>query len=211
MKIRINEIFTSLSGEPDGFGNKGGLATFIRFQGCNLSCKYCDTLESRDTTHGCWLTIAKIVSEVTTEHVIVTGGEPLMQREAFVALTENLLECHHCVTVETNGTLTLPFHGNLRYVVDYKLPSAETLTVLPLESVYYSLSENDIIKFILTTIDDYHEAVRLVQANNWKAKIVFSPLIGPTTYASLFAKLMLTDRLENVTLSLQLHKLLQLR
>ena len=39
-KYEVVEKFVSINGE----GTKAGqLAVFIRFKGCNLNCKYCDT------------------------------------------------------------------------------------------------------------------------------------------------------------------------
>ena len=41
--MKVLEIFHSIDGE----GTRAGeLATFVRFAGCNLSCKYCDTAYS---------------------------------------------------------------------------------------------------------------------------------------------------------------------
>ena len=39
-KAKIKEIFTSIQGEGPFIGHK---QLFVRFCGCNLSCKYCDT------------------------------------------------------------------------------------------------------------------------------------------------------------------------
>ena len=45
MKYEIAEIFESINGE----GMKAGeLAVFIRFSGCNLNCRYCDTKWAND-------------------------------------------------------------------------------------------------------------------------------------------------------------------
>lgn len=40
MKMKVNEIFSSIDGE--GL-TTGALATFVRLTGCNLRCSYCDT------------------------------------------------------------------------------------------------------------------------------------------------------------------------
>lgn len=43
-KYEVVEKFVSINGE----GTKAGqLAVFIRFKGCNLKCKYCDTKSSK--------------------------------------------------------------------------------------------------------------------------------------------------------------------
>ena len=44
--FKVIEKFLSIDGEGP---TQGELATFIRFQGCNLRCKWCDTKYSYDT------------------------------------------------------------------------------------------------------------------------------------------------------------------
>ena len=40
--MQINEIYQSIEGEMSEHG-QGAITTFIRFQGCNLACSYCDS------------------------------------------------------------------------------------------------------------------------------------------------------------------------
>ena len=76
--MQVAEIFDSIEGESF---NAGKLTTFVRFSGCNLKCKYCDTK---------WANIEKGLTmskeEITemlknTINVTLTGGEPLLQKE----------------------------------------------------------------------------------------------------------------------------------
>lgn len=99
---KINEIFYSLQGE--GFYT-GVPAVFVRFSGCNLRCSFCDTDFSSYTE----MSEEQIVEEVLkypTTHVVLTGGEPMLQ------ITEKLLNLlaanKRKVQIETNGTLPLP-------------------------------------------------------------------------------------------------------
>lgn len=72
---RINEIFYSLQGE--GYFT-GTAAVFLRMSGCNRTCSFCDT----DHSSYRLLTAEEIVSEVSafaTRHIVITGGEPLLQ------------------------------------------------------------------------------------------------------------------------------------
>lgn len=39
-KYKVNEIFRSVQAEG---ANSGRQAVFVRFSGCNLKCKFCDT------------------------------------------------------------------------------------------------------------------------------------------------------------------------
>ena len=82
--MRINEIFYSLQGEGHFTGTP---AIFIRFSGCNLKCSFCDT----DHSHYTEMTEEEIVGEACkypARHVVITGGEPLLQITA--SLTDKL-------------------------------------------------------------------------------------------------------------------------
>ena len=73
--MRVNEIFYSLQGE--GY-HTGTPAVFLRFSGCNLACPFCDTDFSDSTP----MTAEEILAAVTAfpaHHIVLTGGEPLLQ------------------------------------------------------------------------------------------------------------------------------------
>ena len=106
-KYEVVEKFVSINGE----GTKAGqLAVFIRFKGCNLNCKYCDTK---------WANEQEALSQTMTEeeildyvlstgvkNVTLTGGEPLLRNDiekVITVLAENNLN----VEIETNGSIYL--------------------------------------------------------------------------------------------------------
>lgn len=103
--LPINELFYSLQGE----GALAGVpSVFVRTSGCNLRCWFCDSYHtSWEPTHA-WMAIDRIVEEVVShemaDHVVVTGGEPLIHDET-VRLLERLDDRGYHVTVETNGTV----------------------------------------------------------------------------------------------------------
>jgi len=103
--LPINELFASLQGE----GELAGVpSVFVRTSGCNLRCWFCDSYHtSWEPTHA-WLGVDEIVAEVREhdqiDHVVLTGGEPLLHEES-VALLERLAELDYHTTVETNGTI----------------------------------------------------------------------------------------------------------
>jgi len=103
--LPINELFYSLQGE----GRLSGMPTvFVRTSGCNLRCWYCDSYHtSWEPTHA-QMGIEEIVEEVQSheraEHVVLTGGEPLIHEDS-VTLLEELDELGYHTTVETNGTI----------------------------------------------------------------------------------------------------------
>jgi 7-carboxy-7-deazaguanine synthase len=122
------EIFRSIQGEGR---NAGRVRTFIRLSGCNLHCVWCDTaytwnwfgsdfVHERDepsrphkfdpATEMEKLSVEDAVArirELPSEGVVVTGGEPLMQREALVALIDALKVDNPDlqVEIETNGSI----------------------------------------------------------------------------------------------------------
>lgn len=100
--MRVNEIFYSIQGE--GFFS-GTPAIFIRFSGCNLKCPFCDT------THHTYQELSEdeiigFVSQYKSELVVITGGEPTLQLTD--SLVERLHKIHKFVTIETNGTVSVP-------------------------------------------------------------------------------------------------------
>lgn len=103
--LPINELFYSIQGE----GKLAGMASvFVRTSGCNLRCWFCDSYHtSWEPTHD-WLSINDIVKQVKAhdeaEHVVVTGGEPMIHDE-IESLLNRLSDAGYHVTVETNGTI----------------------------------------------------------------------------------------------------------
>ena len=83
MEAKIKEIFPSIQGEGLVIGCK---QLFIRFCGCNLKCKYCDT-DFKSEGGISYLPenlVNRIVSnyDLATFHSIsLTGGEPLLHAE----------------------------------------------------------------------------------------------------------------------------------
>jgi 7-carboxy-7-deazaguanine synthase len=110
--LPVNEIFHSLQGEG---ALTGVPSTFIRTSGCNLRCWFCDSYHtSWEPTHG-WNSLDSIldrVAEHDTDHIVVTGGEPMVH-DQIEPLLERLNTAGYHVTVETNGTLYRDTHIDL--------------------------------------------------------------------------------------------------
>jgi len=218
--MHISEIFTSLSGELDGFNNQGGLATFIRLQGCNLGCTWCDTKRTVDiyTGYSIEMSVADVIEQCTAKHIIITGGEPLLQMEEVSQLVDELGAYSgnpHLITIETNGSIPITIdparakYAFLRFVVDYKLDSSGMNQVMRPE-IFENLYSLDVIKFVIKDLPDYRQAKEIVWKNQWTAKKVFSPILQGK-WAPCLATKMINDKLEGVTLALQWHKLLGLK
>jgi len=202
--MQIIEVFHSLQGEGPLTGVR---TTFIRAARCNLRCRWCDTKYSFGP--GRPRAIDSLVSEVVrhrTQHVCLTGGEPLLQRES-VELTRRLAKRGITTVIETGGSLDVsPYLRIPRVVlsVDVKCPSSgmerrNLWSNLPL------LRSRDVLKFVIADRKDYLYARRVVGSYHGRATLVFQPVWG--TDAGRLADWVLRDRL-NVRVMLQEHKLL---
>jgi len=107
MKLPVSEIFYSLQGE----GCLAGMpSVFVRLAGCHLKCTWCDTPYALNISQGETMDIGTIISAVlhfNCNHVVITGGEPMMHKE-IVALAEALKNENVHITIETSGTLLQP-------------------------------------------------------------------------------------------------------
>ena len=103
-RLPINELFYSLQGE----GKLSGIpSTFVRTSGCNLRCWFCDSYHTSWEPKGDWMSVEDILEGIegySADHVVLTGGEPLIH-DASATLLERLNEQGYHTTVETNGTI----------------------------------------------------------------------------------------------------------
>lgn len=102
--MKVAERFDSIQGE----GKLTGVpSAFIRSSGCNLRCVWCDTPYASWNPEGTEQSVAELVEWVGSlnrQHVVFTGGEPVIQPEA-EALCEALKQAGRHVTLETAGTV----------------------------------------------------------------------------------------------------------
>ena len=110
--MRIAEVFHSIQGEGMYAETP---SVFVRTTGCNLRCWFCDTRYTSwepEGEHRSWQAVFEMVRAFDCEHVVVTGGEPMLQTDV-VALTWRLGQAGHFVTFETAGTVARPVHADL--------------------------------------------------------------------------------------------------
>ena len=110
--MQIAEIYKSIQGEGSLTGTE---STFVRASGCNLRCWFCDTPFTSWAPEGDDLAVEEILRQVDAlecEHVVVTGGEPMLFAE-LIPLCEGLRERGSHITIETAGTLYLPVECDL--------------------------------------------------------------------------------------------------
>ena len=103
-RLSINEVYQSIQGEGLLMGIP---ALFVRFQGCNLRCPWCDQPSALPFSKDRLIPIQELLetlSDYSAKHVVITGGEPMAQ-EALTDLIKELLSRDYSVQIETNGTL----------------------------------------------------------------------------------------------------------
>jgi 7-carboxy-7-deazaguanine synthase len=201
--MRITEIYTSIQGETQYAGLP---CTLVRTTGCDLRCSYCD---SEFAFHGGKeMTVDQIVAEVVrlgAPLVLLTGGEPMLQRE-LPALARRLIGDGYRVMIETSGAHpldTLP-EAVVR-VIDVKTPgSGEAHRNRP--ELLRDLRPGDAVKFVLVDEADYHWAAQAIRehALAGRVEVLLSPVHGRLDPQKLVGW-MLRDRLP-ARLNLQLHK-----
>lgn len=107
MAMNVMELYRSVQGEGTLMGVP---TTFVRFFACNLRCSWCDTKYSWSIRDGGWwetktpVEVADDVDHLGARHVVLTGGEPTLQRDLF-DLVKLLKRRDHHLTVETNTTI----------------------------------------------------------------------------------------------------------
>lgn len=102
--LRMAEIFRSIQGEGQ---YAGAPSVFVRTTGCNLRCWFCDTPYTSWTPEGeqrPWKDVLAEISHFSEEHVVLTGGEPLLQPD-LAPLAAALRAEGRLVTIETAGTV----------------------------------------------------------------------------------------------------------
>ena len=212
--MKIFSIFSSIDGECNSYG-QGITTTFVRFSGCNLKCSYCDTESALKTSSGKEMSVQEVMKKIESfglKKVTITGGEPLMQKNALYELTKVLYRKNYKVSIETNGSIMPYAYGVGCWVVDFKLPSSGMYDRNNTEIFTNQLMANDFVKFIIMDRNDFDTAVREMnyfKECGCKATFAFSPghgVLDPNT----LVQWMLKDNVQGA-LNVQLHKLLKIK
>lgn len=183
--------------------------TLVRLAGCPLQCTYCDTEAAIAPDSGKRQTIDSIVRHVrrcARPLVLVTGGEPLAQRNCIHLLAE-LCGLDAEIQVETSGAYDISsIPPPVRRIIDIKTPDSGEMSRIRWANLD-DLRDGDELKFVLCSRNDYEwskSCVRQRQLEGRGIPILFSPAWGRISPSDL-SRWLLEDRL-NVRLHLQLHK-----
>ena len=173
--MKVSEIFSSIQGE--GL-NAGKQAVFLRMALCNLACEWCDTKYTWDWKNYDYANEVKEMSlqQVRTDllkhgvkHLVLTGGEPMLQQRDLLPLLESLKEAGFFIEVETNGTLTPT--SEMTKVVDQwnvspKLENSgnsSSLREKPDCYRFFKQLRNALFKYVICTHEDLEEVEMLAK------------------------------------------------
>lgn len=211
--LRVSELFYSIQGES----TRAGLpCVFVRMQGCNLRCRFCDAAYSREEEGGEAMSVVAVldwIEQYPDQLVEITGGEPLLQA-AVLPLMEELLRRGRTVLLETNGSLDIssvpPAVG---IILDVKCPNSGMADRMARENLarldqrWRNGARGDEIKFVIGSEEDFFWARQVVldECPDGPA-VLFSPA-RPGMAPTRLADMILAHRLP-VRLQLQLHSIL---
>jgi 7-carboxy-7-deazaguanine synthase len=186
--LKISEIFNSIQGEGTFSGTS---CIFLRLSTCNLKCSWCDTKYTWDWQN---YDIKKEIKEISIEkiveklhefsnisHLVITGGEPLLQQDKLVLLLVMLKDktCKYNkyqsyqVEIETNGTF-IPNNELVKLVNQWNVSpktsnSHNEKNGIDLEKYYgkslsfYKELENAYFKFVVDKQEDLKEIEQMLK------------------------------------------------
>jgi len=226
--MQINEIFNSIEGEGI---NQGLPTTFIRLQGCNNTCKWCDSSHTWNINKGIELSIDKIiekVKEITNGNwVSITGGDPMLQLDDLKILAKSLINNGYLVNIEHTGIFGANYLEEINFLetlnrvsFDVKPPSSEVNK----ESVLYGIQK--ILPY------KYTFSIKCVVMDPFDLKFYeesLFPFVDPRTIITinpcdienknyfelpsvkLLTEFIMTTNYKNIKIGCQLHKVFNFR
>ena len=166
--LAVSEMFYSIQGEGVSVGQP---SVFFRLKGCNLMCGGYGTQITKQLSNGAtwrcdtietWMKGEKLTKKQICEHwvangwieklkegahLIITGGEPLLQQVEIISFLEYLETKYSVVPfieIETNGTISAISELDQRvsqYNVSLKLTSVDGGALIMIYPVLVMLSE----------------------------------------------------------------------
>lgn len=213
--FRVIERFISIDGEGP---TSGELAAFIRFEGCNLRCTWCDTKYSWDGScayeEQSAEEIYQYIKESGARNVTLTGGEPLLQKDILLLLDLLSADTELRIHIETNGAMDIGkykerYHGaNIYYILDYKLPGSGMQMTMK-EANFKHIEQEDVYKFVIASEEDLKETWRIVSEHELtkKCQVFLSPVVE-SIEPKRIVEFMIDHKWHDVRLQVQVHKVI---
>ena len=177
--MKISEIFESIQGEGN---NAGKHAVFLRTSECNLKCVWCDTKYtwdwknydySKEVNEMSIKEVRQSLEQFRIRHLVITGGEPLMQQDDLAELL-TFLKPEFYVEVETNGTI-LPNNALSTLVDQWNVSPKTKNSGNPLEMcevnecyTFFSKKKNCYFKYVVESEDDLIEINQFISKYSLK-------------------------------------------
>lgn len=164
MSLRLSELFFSLQGEGPRAGTP---AHFLRLQGCDVGCRWCDTRYTWDPAGGTATSTEDVFARLRAlgeaSLLVVTGGEPLAHPGVAELLSRALEQWPH-VEVETSGIAPPPLtHPRLAYNHSPKLPSVTpNWEATWRHAAAFAANESTTFKLVVGDDPDEADALRLI-------------------------------------------------
>jgi 7-carboxy-7-deazaguanine synthase len=203
--LDVNEIFYSIDGEGI---TSGQLAVFIRLNGCNLRCRYCDTDYALKTQKN-YISIKDIYNKVKDykcANITITGGEPLVQ-ENTLYLIEYLTKKGYRVNIETNGAIDIKSLSKIKNTIitlDIKTPDSKMDRYNNFNNFEY-LRDTDVLKIVVGSLNDLDYAYKIVEKYNPDCQVFLSPIFGEIKGADI-VEYMKNKKNDKIKFQLQIHK-----
>ncbi len=180
--ILAEPIFRSIQGEGPKIGTP---SIFLRLAGCNLSCDFCDSRftflpEFKNT----WINteIQNVVNSILKvkkeeKNLIITGGEPLLQKNSLIELISLIKKHFTSIEIETNGTIRpdgLLKFGSF-FNVSPKLSNSGMEVEARLNKSLYSFAiyDKSIFKFVVESEEDIKEVFKIIEKFSIKKDKVY--------------------------------------
>jgi len=176
--LYYTEMFHSIQGEGKSIGKN---VVFIRLSNCNLKCIYCDSKHSwTKGTKIKFSDIYKYYVDCKAQGIIITGGEPLVQKNVIEKMLKYDVYPYKYVEVETNGTInpgSKLFELVDQFNISPKLENsgnAKKDRYKPKVLKKIIEQSNDcIFKFVISDEKDLQEIEEIITENNINKKQVY--------------------------------------
>jgi 7-carboxy-7-deazaguanine synthase len=203
-ELLVHEIYRSIQGESTFAGLP---CVFVRLAVCDLRCSWCDTPHAfakgermsrravldRALSFGCPL-------------VELTGGEPLLQPDAFPLMAE-LCDAGKTVLLETSGAHDIgPVDRRVHVILDLKCPDSGEAHRNHWPNLD-ALKPSDQIKFVIASRRDWDWAEGVIREHRLDGRLtcLVSAVFDRVRPVEL-AEWLLASGLDRVRMQLQMHK-----
>ncbi len=221
MQYPINEIFYTLQGEANFVGLP---SVFIRLQGCQVGCAFCDTKHTWELDPKTQVTSIQIAQKLTDQqswayfseeeilaeiakysacrHIVFTGGEPAMFD--LTKLITKIESNGYTVQIETSGTEPLRITNSTWVTLSPKIDMPGNKQILP-----KNVTRANEIKMPVGKKQDIDKLKELLQTNQVTTKLIW---LQPLSCKENPTKLCIEEALaNNWRLSAQVHKYINIR